>query len=191
MNASLAMIAGLNQAYETHEDREWPRVLLIAAALAVAVIGLVFGTLVAAHFGAIGFGAARGASRTLVQWMAVVSILTMFVRTVLPVRTEPKNTQVGVEPSWSRRRRATLDDRNHRITHLLQPLLFVPRGLWPGRARGNAPVMALLDERSGPDWRRVEFRNRKKRVRRLAPKAGCGATWPATPTSEHRRAHRA
>jgi membrane protein len=77
MNASLAMIAGLNQAYETREDRGWLRILLIAAALAVAVIGLVFGTLVALHFAAIVFGPARGASRTLVQWLAVVSILTM------------------------------------------------------------------------------------------------------------------
>src|SRR5512142_2424907 len=39
LNASLAMIAGLNQAYETCEDRGWRRVSLIAAALAAAVFG--------------------------------------------------------------------------------------------------------------------------------------------------------
>jgi membrane protein len=77
MNASLAMIAGLNQAYETHEDRGSARVLLTAAGLAVAVIGLVFGTLVALHYAAILFGSARGASRTVVQWISVVSILTV------------------------------------------------------------------------------------------------------------------
>jgi membrane protein len=76
MNASLAMITGLNLAYETKEDRGWKRVSLTAAALAVAVIGLVFGTLVALHYAATVFGGAEGVLRTTVQWVAVVSILT-------------------------------------------------------------------------------------------------------------------
>ena len=64
-----------------------------------------------------------------------------------------------MEPSWGRRRRPALDGRNYRLTHLLQPVLFLPRDLWPGRARGDAPALALLDERGGPHWSRVEFRN--------------------------------
>lgn len=75
MNASLAMITGLNRVYETKEDRGWKRVSLIAAALALTVIGLVFGTLLVLHYAATVFGGARGALRTTVQWVAVVSIL--------------------------------------------------------------------------------------------------------------------
>lgn len=76
VNASLGMIAGLNRAYETQEDRGWPRVFLLAAALAIAVIGLLFGTLVALQYAATAFGAASGASRIAVQWIAVVCVLT-------------------------------------------------------------------------------------------------------------------
>lgn len=77
MNASLAMITGLNRAYETDEDRGWMRVSLIAAGLAITVIALVFGTLVALHYASIVFGGATGPARTAVQWTSVVSILTV------------------------------------------------------------------------------------------------------------------
>ena len=97
--------------------------MLIAAGLAFSVIGLVFGTLIALHYAAIVFGAAKGASRTVVQWMAVVSILTASFALFLSIRAKPVGPQVDMEPSGGRRRGPALDGRNGRLTQLLQPIL--------------------------------------------------------------------
>lgn len=50
VNASWAMIVGLNTAYETKEDRNRVQIILAAAALALAVFSLVFAALLAARF---------------------------------------------------------------------------------------------------------------------------------------------
>jgi membrane protein len=50
INASWAMIRGLNTAYETKEDRNWRQIVKAAAALALAVYSLVFAALLAAHY---------------------------------------------------------------------------------------------------------------------------------------------
>lgn len=49
-NASWTMIVGLNKAYEVKEDREWWRIALVAAGLALALLALVIAALLAARF---------------------------------------------------------------------------------------------------------------------------------------------
>lgn len=50
LNASWAMITGLNVAYETREDRSWGQITGRAASLALAVVALVLAALLTTHF---------------------------------------------------------------------------------------------------------------------------------------------
>lgn len=75
MNASLAMIVGLNKAYETEENRGWMHVTRIAGALAAAVIGMVLTALISTHYAGVAFGPAGARLRMLVQWAAILGIL--------------------------------------------------------------------------------------------------------------------
>jgi membrane protein len=75
MNASLAMIVGLNKAYEIEERRSWMHVTRIAAALAAAVIGLIVAALISTHYAGVAFGFAGPRLRLVVQWAAILGIL--------------------------------------------------------------------------------------------------------------------
>ncbi len=77
INASLAMIVGLNKAYETQEDRGWWRVTRIATGLGTAVVTLVFVALAATHYASLILGSTQGTIKALVQWTAVVLILVI------------------------------------------------------------------------------------------------------------------
>jgi membrane protein len=77
INASWAMIVGLNTAYETEEDRDWPRIIGVAACLALGVLLLVFTALLTARFAGDSF---RGADPShafvlVAQWAAIAAIL--------------------------------------------------------------------------------------------------------------------
>lgn len=77
INASWAMIVGLNTAYETKEDRGWREIALSAGALAVAVVVLVFAALLAMHTLRVtpGASAIYNLLAPLARWAAVVVIL--------------------------------------------------------------------------------------------------------------------
>jgi membrane protein len=77
INASWAMIVGLNTAYETKEDRNRAQIIMAAAALALAVFSLVFAALLAARFA--GATLERGAPARIVTriaaWGAIAAIV--------------------------------------------------------------------------------------------------------------------
>ncbi len=77
MNASWAMIVGLNTAYETEENRSWGRIALVAGGLGLAVVLMVFVALVGTQFigQALGGPSIPGALTALAQWSALVVIL--------------------------------------------------------------------------------------------------------------------
>jgi len=77
INASWAMIAGLNTAYETKEDRGWRRIAGVAIGLGFASVAMVFAALLTTDF----IRVVAGPSATIavfapaVQWGAIVIIL--------------------------------------------------------------------------------------------------------------------
>lgn len=77
VNASWAMIVGLNTAYETDEDRPWWSIGRTAVGLAASVLGLTLAALLATRYAeaALQRITGRGALLTLAQWAATFAVL--------------------------------------------------------------------------------------------------------------------
>ncbi len=86
MNASWALIVGLNKAYETEENRSGRRIAVVAGGLGLAVVLMVFLALVATQSigQALGGRSIPAALTAVAQWAAVTAILlisfTLFYR---------------------------------------------------------------------------------------------------------------
>ncbi len=81
VNASWAMIVGLNMAYETREDRPWWRIAKTAAGLAIAVLLLIFAALLTARYVGVPLERASpsGLLREIARWCAMaVTLLIAF-----------------------------------------------------------------------------------------------------------------
>lgn len=72
-NASWAMIVGLNAAYEVREDRSWWEIALAAAGLGLALLIVVFATLLIARFAAP--LARAGVLEAILRWAVTIAIL--------------------------------------------------------------------------------------------------------------------
>jgi membrane protein len=77
INASWAMIVGLNTAYETKEDRSWFDIAISATGLSFAVVALVFTALFATHMLGLGIPVVRdgGVLSLVAEWAGIVCIL--------------------------------------------------------------------------------------------------------------------
>jgi membrane protein len=77
INASWAMIVGLNTAYETKEDRGWRQIAGAAIGLGAASVALVFAALLTTDFIRRRFGpdAGIGVPGLLVEWAAIAAVL--------------------------------------------------------------------------------------------------------------------
>lgn len=76
INGSWAMMVGLNTAYEVAEDRNWREIIEAAAALALAVLALVFAALLGARFiGPLAQTAPHGSLAAAARWCAIAGVL--------------------------------------------------------------------------------------------------------------------
>lgn len=77
VNASWAMIVGLNMAYETREDRHWWQIAKAAAGLALAIFLLIFGALLTAQYVGVPLERASpsGILSEIARWCAMAAIL--------------------------------------------------------------------------------------------------------------------
>jgi membrane protein len=77
INASWAMIAGLNVAYETTEDRNWWKIARTAAGLSFALLALVFLALLSAHYleGLLKAAIPYGFAIAIAKWIVLAGIL--------------------------------------------------------------------------------------------------------------------
>lgn len=78
-NASLAIIAGLNMAYEAKEDRSFLTIARRAGCLALAVVGSIMAALFVTHYlgRPLAGGARLGLLPRIAQWAAIVGILML------------------------------------------------------------------------------------------------------------------
>ena len=158
MNASWAMIVGLNTAYETEENRSWGRVALVAGGLGLAVVLMVFAALVGTQCigQALGGPSIPGVVTALAQWSAVVVIL--FISFALFYRFGPNlktNKWRWSTPGavfgvmlWLASTVALREYFNRAAP---------PSDLWPRRRRGRADDLAVRNQRDGAHRRRTEF----------------------------------